>query len=104
MMLLGYLASRQASDVLRNVIISRSANQAQSVIDEIERMVHAKIAQWRAYSESPQIRAALSQSNAEFAELADLQAAIDQRDRAWRDGDPAGVDLAKLDAACCASG
>ncbi|MCC9605709.1 response regulator [Blastopirellula sp. JC732] len=88
MLLLGYLASRQASDVLRNVIVSRSAGQAQSVIDEIDRMVHAKTAQWRAYSESPQIRQALIESNAEFAELSDIQGTIDERDRQWRAHDP----------------
>ncbi|PQO26296.1 ATP-binding protein [Blastopirellula marina] len=94
MMLLGYLASRQASDVLRNVIISRSAWQAQSVIDEIDRMVHARIAQWRAYSESPQIRQALVISNKEFAELPDIQATIDQRDADWRKNDAASQTLA----------
>ncbi|EAQ81981.1 ATP-binding protein [Blastopirellula marina] len=88
-LLVGYLASRQASEVLRNVIISRSAGQAQSVIDEIDRMVHTRIAQWRAYSESPQIRRALQDSNAEFAKLPDVQATIDERDQQWRSNDPA---------------
>ncbi|UUO07626.1 ATP-binding protein [Blastopirellula sp. J2-11] len=89
MLLVGYLASRQASEVLRNVIISRSAGHAQSVIDEIDRMVHTRIAQWRAYSESPQIRQALHDSNAEFAKLPDIQATIDERDQQWRSNDPA---------------
>lgn len=74
---------------LSKAIEEASAAQAHSVMEEVDRVIHSRIADWMAYGQSPEVQSMLHQSNARFEQLNDAQGQIDKMDAAWRE-EPAG--------------
>ncbi|MHC4695154.1 MAG: ATP-binding protein [Planctomycetota bacterium] len=79
-----FYAAAASQDSLRQAIEGTSAERASAILDEINRVMHTRIAEWRAYAHSPLVQRTLHDSNLEFEVLKDRQRHIDDQDRAWR--------------------
>ena len=79
-----FYAAAASEDGLRQSIERTSVERARAIMDEIDRAMHARVAEWRAYSRSPLVQRTLPASNQEFEALEDRQAYIDNLDQAWR--------------------
>ncbi len=79
----GFYATSAGQDSLRQVIERTSAARASGVMDEIDRVMHTRIAEWIAYVRSPVARRVLRASNREFEHLEDREQYIDEQDREW---------------------
>lgn len=69
---------------LRQSLDEGSAALAVGMMDEVDRVIHEHVDNWRVYSADPLVQRAIKASNQRFEELSDVQAYIDQQDRAWR--------------------
>ncbi len=79
----GSYATKASDSSLRRAIQQRSAAQARALMDEIDRLLHTRIANWRAYARSQLVQTTLRQSNAQFAAMGDVDGYIKQADDAW---------------------
>ncbi len=87
----GVYATRTSQESLRNAIEQASATRATAVMDEIDRTIHARAAEWLAYTYSPLVQRVLQASNEAFENMPDPQGFIDRHDKTWRnaEGQPA---------------
>jgi len=79
-----FYANFRSQESLRASIERTSTAHARSVMNEIDRTLHLRIADWKAYVLAEPIQRMLRKSNEEFAGLQGRQAYIDEMDRAWR--------------------
>ena len=79
----GSYATTASDTSLRCAIQQRSAAQARALMDEIDRLLHTRIANWRAYARSQLVQTALRQSNEQFAAMEDVAGYVKQADEAW---------------------
>ena len=84
----GYYGATVSQAYLRTAIERKSVALAGSLMDEIDRSMHARTANWSAYGRSPHVQQALEASNRAFASMDDVQAYIDTQDDAWRNAPP----------------
>jgi signal transduction histidine kinase/DNA-binding response OmpR family regulator len=85
----GLYATNASENALRNAVEQESSARATALMDEIDRIMQLRIAQWLAYSRGELIQRQLQASNEEFLGIDDVQELIDERDREWRSA-PAG--------------
>ena len=79
------LYASSSGEARLSLTIERAAvSQAYSVMEEVERIMHLRIANWKAYGQSTEVQDALRESNYEFAQIADVEKYIDKIDAAWR--------------------
>jgi PAS domain S-box-containing protein len=69
---------------LEETIQASSSARATAVMDEIDRLMHGRIAEWAVYSHSSLVRSTLDTSHREFAKLVKVDQFIDARDATWR--------------------
>ncbi|MBN2561401.1 MAG: response regulator [Phycisphaerae bacterium] len=81
---IGFYAKTAGQNSLRQAIEQTAAARAQAVMDEIDRVMHARIAEWTEYVRSPVARHVLRASNREFEHLEHREQYIDEQDREWR--------------------
>ncbi|SMP37902.1 Signal transduction histidine kinase [Neorhodopirellula lusitana] len=89
--LVGQYATSVAQRSLRSAIESNSMTQANAVMDEVDRILQTRIANWKAYARSELVQKTLVASNREMATETDPEKTIDDRDREWQlavDGKP----------------
>ncbi len=77
-------ATYSSEKSLIKTIESASAAQAHSVMEEVDRVIHSRIADWMAYGDSSEVQGALQESNLHFEQMKDAQSYIDEADGAWR--------------------
>jgi signal transduction histidine kinase/ActR/RegA family two-component response regulator len=82
--LVGFAAVDVGEESLREAIEQASAAQARAVMDEIDRVMHGRIAEWQAYVRSNLAQQTLIDSNAEFARMGDVKQLVDERDENWQ--------------------
>lgn len=80
----GMYATHVSERSLRHAIEATSMTRATAVIDEIDRIVHARTADWKAYSRSDLVQLSLIASNQAIEALEDSAATIEERDTQWR--------------------
>jgi len=80
----GLYATNASELVLRNAVEQDSAARATALMDEIDRIMELRIAQWLAYSRGELIQERLQASNDRFQSVHHAQDLIDERDREWR--------------------
>ncbi|MCB0339964.1 MAG: HAMP domain-containing protein, partial [Bdellovibrionales bacterium] len=74
---------------LRETIAVKAQADAQTAFEEIDRFIHSRVAEWRAYAASPQVQKVLLESNESFVNFSNIQSEIDLRDLQWRDPESA---------------
>lgn len=79
-----YYATHIARQTFEQFIRNWSREHTENVISEIDRTVHARLSAWVTHGQGIVTQNLLKQSNAEFAQLADIQTHIDQQDALWR--------------------
>ena len=57
-------------------------------MEEVDRVVHTRIATWMAFGQNPEVQEALRRSNLEFEQMADKQRYINKVDKAWQETPP----------------
>ena len=80
----GYYAIRSSQTSLRSAIERTSAAHAKSVMNEIDRVLHSRLADWTAYGRSPLLQKSLKTSNEDFDCKPDLEDYIDKQDKDWQ--------------------
>jgi len=80
----GLYATSVGQRSLREAIEATSLARARSVMDEIDRIVQTRIADWKAYARSELVQETLARSNEELTAMGEAQETIDQRDRRWQ--------------------
>jgi signal transduction histidine kinase/ActR/RegA family two-component response regulator len=96
----GLAAIQVGEDSVRAAIEQSSDAQTRAVMDEIDQVMHARVAEWQAYSRSYLVQQTLAESNREFDALEDPRKAIEVRDDAWSQqisSPPAGLHRALLE-------
>ncbi|WP_417731820.1 response regulator [Rosistilla oblonga] len=83
--IVGSYATNVSERSLRHAIETTSLMRASAVIDEIDRVVQSRSADWKAYSQSGLVQQTLQASNREFSELDEPEQTIAHRDRQWTD-------------------
>ena len=78
-------ATSSSEESLSKTIEEASVYQARSVMEEVDRVVHTRIANWMAFGQNPEVQEALRQSNLKFGQMTDVQRYIDEVDKAWRE-------------------
>jgi signal transduction histidine kinase/ActR/RegA family two-component response regulator len=68
---------------LRQEIETTSAMRAEAVMDEIDRVMHGRIAEWQAYTRSELVQRTLTESNTTFSALPDPRKHVEENDRLW---------------------
>ena len=53
-------------------------------MEEVDRVVHTRIATWMAFGQTPEVQEALRVSNDEFSQMVDAQTRINQVDKVWQ--------------------
>ncbi|GAA5506233.1 response regulator [Novipirellula caenicola] len=81
----GMYATQVSERSLRHAIEATSMTRATAVMDEIDRIVQARTADWKAYSRSDLAQQVLVASNQAIEALEDPAATIEERDQSWRD-------------------
>ena len=81
----GIYATHVSERSLRHAIEATSMTRATAVMDEIDRIVQARTADWKAYSRSELVQLVLTASNQAIQALEDPAATIEERDQDWRD-------------------
>ena len=82
--LIGYFAIGASARALKGSVEVTLENQAQGILDEIDRDIHARITGWLAYGRATQVLDALNQSNAQFSAMSDVDEVLSVRDKQWR--------------------
>lgn len=82
--LVGMYAARISESSLRAAIERTTATQSRAVMDEIDYVVHTRIAEWIAYAQSQIVQDALVQSNQAYAEKGNPTDYIAEIDQEWR--------------------
>ncbi|EMI21078.1 protein containing ATP-binding region, ATPase-like protein [Rhodopirellula maiorica SM1] len=84
----GMYATHVSERSMRQAIEATSMTRATAVMDEIDRIVQARTADWKAYSRSDLAQQVLVASNQAIEALEDPAATIEERDQAWRETPP----------------
>jgi signal transduction histidine kinase/DNA-binding response OmpR family regulator/HPt (histidine-containing phosphotransfer) domain-containing protein len=72
--------------------IERAATaEARSVLNEVDRLIRNRTANWQAYCRSALVQNTLAKSNAHFAELPNIETALVERDQGWNDPENSNV-------------
>ncbi|NNE92634.1 MAG: response regulator [Verrucomicrobiales bacterium] len=79
----GIHAVRVANATLRQSIEAASATEVRAVLNEIDRLILTRAANWQAYSRSELVKETLEESNAEFEKLPDIESYLAEEDRKW---------------------
>ena len=80
----GIYATRMGEESLRASIESALLGRARATMDEIDRIVQARAANWEAYCRSELVASSLSDSNREYEKFDDLEQTISERDQEWQ--------------------
>ena len=79
----GKYATSASDKSLRDAIEQRSEAQARELMDEIDRLLRTRIANWRAYARSQLVQATLQESNEQFAAMPDVDRHLREEDSRW---------------------
>ena len=79
----GYYAMNVSKRTLRVAIERQSDSQAESLMDEIDRVVLTHLANWQAYANGQVVQNTLKLSNSSFAQLPDMNFYIDEQEKSW---------------------
>ncbi len=82
--LVGTYAVHSTRKAMCTWVEDAARSRAASIADEIDRQIHTRLQEWKAYTRSSLVQKTLSESNDEFEVMPDVQAEIDRRDVAWR--------------------
>ncbi|MBT8486534.1 MAG: hypothetical protein KJO43_13215, partial [Phycisphaerae bacterium] len=80
----GIYAARVADRSLREAIETTAALRAQSVVDEVDRAVRNRAADWQAFVRTSQVRETLAAANRELAARDNPAGVVQDADDAWR--------------------
>ena len=87
----GLHIAKVAEESLLESIERAATTEAQAVLNEIDRVISSRTANWHAYCRSALVQKTLTSSNEDFTELPDIELALTERDRAWNDSENANV-------------
>ncbi|MCP4190853.1 MAG: response regulator [Planctomycetaceae bacterium] len=79
----GYYAMNVSKRTLRVAIERQSDSQAESLMDEIDRVVLTHLANWQAYANGQVVQKTLKASNSSFGQLAEINSYIDEQENSW---------------------
>lgn len=79
----GFYATRVGNETLRHAIDRAAAAEVRAILNEIDRVILTRAANWQAYSRSELVQKALRESNAEFADMPDAEGHLAATDREW---------------------
>ncbi len=80
----GSYATTTSERNLRQAIQERSAAEARALMDEIDRLLHTRIANWRAYARSQLVQTTLRKSNEQFTAMADVDQYLQEEEAHWQ--------------------
>ncbi len=80
----GTYATRTSETNLRQVIEQRSAAEARALMDEIDRLLQTRLANWRAYARSQLVQTTLRNANQQFEAIADTEAYLQEQEEQWQ--------------------
>ena len=83
----GLHIARVAEKSLLESIERTATAEAQAVLNEIDRVIRNRTANWQAYCRSALVQNTLARSNEHFLELPDIGVALSERDKAWNDSE-----------------
>lgn len=79
----GFYATSVADVTLRDALEAGAATEVRSVLNEIDRVLQSRSANWQAYGRSELVQETLQLSNEEFREMADIEGTLAERDKEW---------------------
>ena len=82
--MVGWYATSVSQQSLREAIKATSVARAEALMDEIDRIVQVRAAEWQAYSRSELVQETLGNSNAIFAAMESPESIVKQRDELWQ--------------------
>ncbi len=80
----GLYATKASQRSLMAAIQQRTATQAAAIMDEVDRLMIARVNNWRGYAQTQLVRDQLEASNRRASALENLQPFISDQDRQWR--------------------
>ncbi|MEX2185331.1 MAG: HAMP domain-containing protein [Pirellulales bacterium] len=80
----GAYAVHSTRTAMRSWVEDAARTRAASLADEIDRQIHTRLQEWKAYARGELVQKSLAKSNEEFAALPDVQAEIDRIDADWQ--------------------
>ena len=80
----GFYASQVSERSLRQAIEETSAAQSRTVMDDIDRAIHTRIANWEAYVRSDLVQDSLAKSGRKYQAMPDPASYINEQDLAWQ--------------------
>ena len=93
--LVGWYATSVAQQSLRQAIKGTSVARAEALMDEIDRLVQVRTAQWQAYSRSDLVQETLVKSNVDFESMDDPDAFVKKRDQLWQSSEEEAHKIAR---------
>jgi signal transduction histidine kinase/CheY-like chemotaxis protein len=91
--MVGWYATSVGQRSLREAIKATSVARAEALMDEIDRIVQVRAAEWQAYSRSELVQETLDSSNAVFEAMESPESIVKQRDELWRSNSDASRKL-----------
>ena len=94
----GIYAARVSDETLRKAIEAAAAAEVRAILNEIDRVILTRAANWHAYIRSELVQKTLRESNEDFVELPDVEAFLTETDNEWinPDSDQSGILLKEL--------
>ena len=80
----GSYATTTSERNLRQAIQERSAAEARALMDEIDRLLHTRIANWRAYARGQLVQTTLGKSNERFTAMPDVDRYLQEEETRWQ--------------------
>jgi signal transduction histidine kinase len=81
---LAFYTSNASQRSLKDAIRQTAVARAVGIMDEIDRSINDRIADWVSFNQDSPVQAALIESNANFGTMTDIEAYVDEEDRLWR--------------------
>ncbi|MDD7983938.1 ATP-binding protein [Lentisphaera marina] len=79
----GVMAYFQTRKIIYNSFEELHRVQAVTIVEEIDRLLHNRVAIWRAYAETNKVQMKLTESNLFYANLENLEEDINQKEKEW---------------------
>lgn len=83
----GIYATRVGDETLRKAIEAAAAAEVQAILNEIDRLILTRSANWHAYSRSELVQETLRESNLDFDEVPDVETFLADTDDEWTNSD-----------------
>lgn len=83
--IVSFISISSSEEAMTNTIGESSVELTGKILSEIDKDISNRIYEWESLLQSAYVQEALKASNAEFAQIPDVEAEIDARDAAWRE-------------------